>query len=129
MLVLSLFCSFASTLLIMPADVVFSQFLPLLGIRIGRFVTNVDEPYRDYCDLDIGLSFKVVEKVETQYDGLDSQTVYQSIASELTSFLSTSFSKRHKSSIRITTNQVKTCYLDNNGEYFRNAVQSEDIRR
>lgn len=126
----SLLSSVADTFIsAMPADVVFSQFLPLLGVKIGRFVTNVDEPYRDYHDPDIGSSFKVVEKIETQYDGLDSQAAHQSFASELTSLLSTSFSKRHKTSIRITTNQVKTYYLDNNGECFRNAVQSEDIRR
>jgi hypothetical protein len=71
-------CSFAGTFIsaIMPADIVFSQFLPLLGIKIGRFVTNIDESYRDYCNPDIGPSFKVVEKVETQYDGLDSQTAH-----------------------------------------------------
>jgi hypothetical protein len=35
----------------------------------------------------------------------------------------------HKTSIRITTDRVKTYYLDNNGECFRNAVQSEAVRR
>jgi hypothetical protein len=113
----------------MPTNVILSQFLPLLGIEIGRFVTSVDEPYQDYRDPDIGSSFKVVEKIETQYDGHDYQAAHQSFASKLTALLSLSFSKRHKTSIRITTNQVKTYYLDNNVECFRNAVQSEDMRR
>ncbi|QKX53214.1 uncharacterized protein TRUGW13939_00290 [Talaromyces rugulosus] len=113
----------------MPASVVFSQFLPLLAVKIGRFVTNVDEPYQDYCDPDIDFSLKVVEKVDTQYDGLDSKAAQQSFTSELTALLSSTFSKRHKTSIRIITNQIKTYYLDNNGECFRNAVQSESVRR
>ncbi len=113
----------------MPVSLLLSQFLPLSAIKLGRFVTSVDEPHRDYHDPNDSPSFKIVEKVETHYDSIDSLADHHSFASELTSLLSTSFSKRHKSSIRIATNQVKTYYLDNNGEWFRNTVQLEDVRR
>ena len=49
-------------------------------------------------------------------------------ASQLTTFLSSSFSKRLRASIRITANQAKTYYLNNVGQWFRDAVQSRETR-
>jgi hypothetical protein len=78
----------------MPASLLFSQFMPLPAIKLGRFVTSVDEPYRDYHDPNVDSDFKVIEKIEAHYDGIDSQAGHQNFASELTSLLSTAFSKR-----------------------------------
>lgn len=104
-----------SYLAIMLASLLLSQFLPLPAIKLRRFVNSVDEPHRDYHDLNDGSSFKVVKKVESHYDSIDSLADYRTFTSELASLLSASFSKRHKTSIRITTNQVKTYYLNNYG--------------
>jgi len=113
----------------MPVSILLAQlFLPQSAVKLGRFVTNVNEPHRDYHDPNTSRNFSIVEKVETDYDGVDTLTNHRNFASELTSFLSSSFSRRAKTSIRITTNQVKTYYLDNNGQWFRNTVQSEDVR-
>lgn len=113
----------------MPVSLLLSQFLPQSAVKLGRFVTSVDEPHQRYYDPSRISSFQTVEKVESHYDSIDSLAGYRTLASELTSLLSATYSKRHNTSIRITTNQVKTYYLDNYGEWFRNAMQSEDVRR
>jgi hypothetical protein len=113
----------------MPVSILLTQlFLPQSAVKLGRFVTNVNEPHRDYHDPNTSRNFSIIEKVETDYDGVDTLTNHRNFASELTSFLSSSFSRHAKTSIRIATNQVKTYYLDNNGQWFRNTVQSEDVR-
>jgi hypothetical protein len=114
----------------MPVSILAQLFLPQSAVKLGRFVTNVNEPHRDYYDSNTSRNFSIVEKVEMEmdYDGVDTLTNHRNFAFELTSFLSSSFSRRAKTSIRITTGQVKTYYLDNNGQWFRNTVQSEDVR-
>ena len=113
----------------MPSSLLLSQFLPQSAVKLGRLVTNVDEPHRLYHDPNDSSSFKVVKKVESHYDSIDSLAGYCTFASELTSLLSAIFLKCHITSIQIIMNQVKTYYLDNYGEWFRNAVQPEDVRR
>ncbi|KAJ5804818.1 hypothetical protein N7474_010705 [Penicillium riverlandense] len=88
-------------------------FLPPSAIKLGRFVTNIDEPHRDYLDPIPGESLSVIEKVETQYDSADSL----------------GGPTRTNASIHINTEQVKTYYLDNNGQWFRDTVKSEDVRK
>ncbi|KAJ5807091.1 hypothetical protein N7474_010683 [Penicillium riverlandense] len=104
-------------------------FLPPSAIKLGRFVTNIDEPHRDYLDPIPGESLSVIEKVETQYDSADSLGVRRKFGSQLTAFLSSSVSSRTNASIHINTEQVKTYYLDNNGQWFRDTVKSEDVRK
>jgi hypothetical protein len=114
----------------MRASVLLPQFfLPQSAIKLGRFVTNIDEPHRDYHDPSPCKDFGVIEKIETHYDGTDTLGGHRNFGSELTAFLSSSISSRTKASIRITANLVKTYYLDNNGEWFRDAVRSEDVRK
>jgi hypothetical protein len=104
-------------------------FLPQSAIKLGRFVTNIDEPHRDYHDPSSSQAFNIIEKVDSHYDGTDTFGDHRSFGSELTAFLSSSISSRTKASIRIATKQVKTYYLDNNGQWFRDAVRSEDVRK
>jgi hypothetical protein len=92
-------------------------FLPQSAIKLGAFVTNIDEPHRDYHDPSPCKDFRVIEKIETHYDGTDTLGGHRNFGSELTAFLSSSISSRTKASIRITANLVKTYYLDNNGEW------------
>jgi hypothetical protein len=104
-------------------------FLPQSAIKLGRFVTNIDEPHRDYHDPSPGQGFNIIEKNETYYDGTETLGGHRSFVSQLTALVSSSISSRTKCSIRITTNQVKTYYLDNNGQWFRDVVRSEDVRK
>ncbi|KFZ22972.1 hypothetical protein V502_02551 [Pseudogymnoascus sp. VKM F-4520 (FW-2644)] len=114
----------------MPASVLLPQFfLPLSAVNLGRFVTNVDEPHRDFHDPVCDPNYDITEKVQAKYDSVHRSANHSSFASELTSFLCSSFSKRSKTSIRITANQVKTYYLNNTGQWFRDAVQSEQTRK
>ncbi|KAI9764066.1 MAG: hypothetical protein M1840_008870 [Geoglossum simile] len=99
----------------MSPSILLSQFfLPLQAVSLGRFVISLDDPHQDFHDP------PGPERVQTQYD---------SIASQLTGFLSSSFSKRLKASIRITADQSKTYYLNNAGQCFRDAVKSQATRK
>lgn len=114
----------------MRASVLLPQvFLPHSAIKLGRFVTNVDEPHRDYYDPSPCNGFSVIAKVETHYDSTEVLEGHRNFASELTAFLSSSISSRTQASIRITTSQMKTYYLDNTGQLFRDVVRSEDVRK
>lgn len=115
---------------VMPVSVILPQFfLPKSSVKLGRFVTNVDEPHQYYYDPSPRSNFSVFKKVETNYDSIDTLAPNHNFVSELTSFLSSSISNSTKTSIHITTKQVKTYYLDNNGQWFRDAVCSEDTRK
>ncbi|GFF43114.1 hypothetical protein IFM46972_07095 [Aspergillus udagawae] len=65
-------------------------FLPPSAIKLGRFVTNIDEPHRDYLDPRQGKGFNIIEKVATQYDSADSLGAQRNFGSDLTAFLSSS---------------------------------------
>jgi hypothetical protein len=99
----------------MPRSILLSQFfLPLSAASLGCFVTGLDNPHQDYHNPICNASPEAMEKVQTQL--------------QLTSFLSSSFSKRLKASIRITADQAKMYYLNNAGQWFRHAVQSRETR-
>jgi hypothetical protein len=104
-------------------------FLPQSAIKLGRLVTNVDEPHQEYHDPHPGPELKILEKVETHYHTTDTLGAHRSLVSQLAAFLSSSVSRNTKTSTRIVTEQVKTYYLDNNGQWFRDAVRSEDTRK
>ncbi|KAJ5560185.1 hypothetical protein N7513_002584 [Penicillium frequentans] len=104
-------------------------FLPRSAIKLGRFVTNVDEPHQEYHDPHSDQELQIIEKVETHYHTTDSVGHQRSFVSQFTAFLSSSVTRNWKTSTSITTTQVKTYYLDNNGQWFRDAVKSENTRR
>ncbi|KAJ5555158.1 hypothetical protein N7461_003628 [Penicillium sp. DV-2018c] len=106
-------------------------FLPQSAVKLGRLVTNIDEPHRDYHDPSPSPNqdLSIIEKVETHYDGTETLGGDRNFVSKLTAFLSSSISSRTKASLRVTTNQLKTYYLDNNGQWFRDVVRSEEVRK
>jgi hypothetical protein len=104
-------------------------FLPQSAIKLGRLVTNVDQPHQEYHDPHLDREPQIIEKVETHYHTSDSLGAHSSFVSQLTAFLSSSVTRNTKTSTSITTKQVKTYYLDNNGQWFRDAVKCEDTRR
>jgi hypothetical protein len=103
-------------------------FLPPSAVSLGRFVINLDEPHQDFHDPTNNTSPNSTEKVQTRYESLHHSAKHQNIASQLTTFLSSAFAKRLKASVRITADQAKTYYLNNAGQWFRDAVKSQETR-
>jgi hypothetical protein len=104
-------------------------FLPLSSVNLGRFVISMDNPHQDFHDPPHTSNPEVAEKVQTQYNGIYDSVQQRDASSQLTSLLSSSFSKRLKTSVQITTAQAKTYYLNNAGQWFRDAVQSTETQR
>ncbi|KAF7165777.1 hypothetical protein CNMCM5623_009856 [Aspergillus felis] len=104
-------------------------FLSPSAIKLGRLVTSVDEPHQNYYDPSPEKDFGVIVKVEDCYDYADTLGRHRSFMSDLTAFLSSTVSSRTKTSIRITADQVKTYYLDNNGQWFREVVRLVEVRK
>ncbi|KAF2472383.1 uncharacterized protein BDR25DRAFT_333266 [Lindgomyces ingoldianus] len=77
----------------------------------------------------IALPVQMLRSAQTQYDSIHHSVKHQNIASQLTAFLSSSFSKRLKVSIRITADQAKTYYLNHAGQWFREAVKSRETHQ
>jgi hypothetical protein len=113
----------------MPRSILLSQFfLPQSAVSLGRFVISLDDPHHDFHNPTSNASPDFTEKVQTQYDSIHHSAKHQTVASQLTTFLSSSFSKRLKASVRITADQAKTYYLNNAGQWFRDAVKSQETR-
>jgi hypothetical protein len=114
----------------MPASVLLPQlFLPRSAVNLGRFVINVNEPHQDFHDPASDPTSNITEKVQTHYNNIHRAADHRNFASDLTSFVSSSFSKRANTSISITADEVKTYYLNNTGQWFRDAVQLEPTRK
>lgn len=112
----------------MPPNILLPQFfLPTSAVRLGRFVISLDNPHQDFHDP--SLSATAESKVQEQFNGIHHLIKQQKATSQLANFLSSSFSKRLKSSLQVTTNQIKTYSLNNSREWFRDAVQSMETRK
>lgn len=113
----------------MPKSILLTQFfLPLSAVSLGRFVISLDHPHQDFHNPTGDIDPNVTEKVQTQYESFHHSIKHQNIASQLTTFLSSSFAKRLKASVRITADQARTYYLNNAGQWFRDAVKSQETR-
>lgn len=104
-------------------------FLPLSSVKLGRLVFSLDNPNHDFHDPLNTSNPEVGEKVQSQYSGIYNTVQQRDASSQLTSLLSSSFSKRLKASVQITAAQSKTYYLNNSGQWFRDAVQNTDTQR
>jgi hypothetical protein len=114
----------------MQKSVLISQYLlPISSVSLGRFITNIDEPHQDYHDPVYTSSLETAEKLQIQYDGIHQSVTDRKATSQLTAFLSSAFSKRLKASVRVTSEQVKTYYLQNCAQSFRKALEHEETRR
>ncbi|CAI6339184.1 unnamed protein product [Periconia digitata] len=88
---------------------------------------RIDNPHHDFHDPP--LSSTAESQVQEQYDGIHHLVKQQKSTSQLANFLSSSFSKRLKSSLQITTNQIKKHHVHNAGEWFRDTLQSIETRK
>jgi hypothetical protein len=115
---------------LMSRSILLSQFfLPISAIRLGRFVISFDDPHHDFYDPICATNLDVAEKVHTQFNDNLHSTRHHNGGLKLTGFLSSSFSKRLHSSMRVTADEAKTYYLNNGGQWFRDAVKSEETRK
>tara|TARA_R110002003_G_scaffold2127_2_gene24112 strand:- start:3409 stop:4152 length:744 start_codon:yes stop_codon:yes gene_type:complete len=82
----------------MRKSILLSQFfLPPSAVSLGRFVINLDDPHQDFHDPTSNTSPSFNEKVQTHYESLHHSAKHENVASQLTTFLSSSFAKRPKS--------------------------------
>ncbi|KAB8221469.1 hypothetical protein BDV33DRAFT_202468 [Aspergillus novoparasiticus] len=88
-------------------------FLPPTSVKIGRFLFRTP----------------VIEKVQTRYSGGEALRNTNTFASDLTALLSTWISTRTAAAIQTSTSQVKTYYLDNSEQWFRDAIQQKEVRK
>jgi hypothetical protein len=113
----------------MRKSILLRQFLlPSTAVSLGRFVTNLDNPHQDYHDPTTNTSSGITEKVQENFQSRHDSTNHQDLASQLTKFLSTSFSKRLNTSVQITADKAKTYYLNNTGQWLRDAVKHPETR-
>lgn len=104
-------------------------FLPLSAVSLGRFVTSFEEPHQDYHDPMDRIHADTLEEIQIRYESSYRKIIDRNLTSHLTSFLSSSFSKRLSAFIHVRADQAKTYHLNNPGQWFRSAVQSQETRK
>jgi len=97
-------------------------FLPYDSIKLGRFITNVNHPNLRHHDPPCPKPPKQVVSPRDSYIGLHQKGTGTSFRSALTSLMSAWFSKRAKTQVRLTADQITTYTLDNSDEWFEDAV-------
>jgi hypothetical protein len=122
--------SLVKALSVMSKSILVPQFfLPPSAVSLGRFVISLDNPHHDFHEPTNIVGPSCTEKVQTQFDSLQHSVKHHSLGSQLTTFLSSSFTKRLKASVRITADQAKTYYLVNAGQWFRDVTKSQETRK
>jgi hypothetical protein len=110
--------------------ILFPQFFaPIRSLKLGRLVTSVDHPHQDYHDP--AYTYPPVASVNTSanYSGITLKTRSSGFTTALTSLMSTGFSKRANTRIRIKADRVQTYTLDNSTEWFREAASCKETQR
>lgn len=97
-------------------------FLPLGSVKLGRLVTSVDFPTKNYHDPPYAKAPEEKITVRGQYESVIHGAASSGFASKLTSLMSSGLAKRAKSQVRIESQQVKTYTLDNSEAWFREAA-------
>ncbi|KAK5994025.1 hypothetical protein PT974_07465 [Cladobotryum mycophilum] len=98
-------------------------FIPQDSIKLGRFITSIENPHESYHDPECAGPAKAVIVVRETYTGVHETTSHSSFGSSLTSLLSTQFSKRAKKTVRVIASQVTTSMLDNSDSWFEEATR------
>lgn len=103
-------------------------FLPVRSIRLGRFVRNLDEPQSEYLDPNSDTPLQPIVNHHLNYGEVQQNAAGKNFSALLTSLVSTSWTKRRKQHIYITTGRVTTYQLDNSGMWFKEAVKPQTTR-
>ncbi|CAF9931584.1 MAG: hypothetical protein GOMPHAMPRED_005961 [Gomphillus americanus] len=103
--------------------------IPLSSIKLGRFVTSIDNPHQDFHDPSYYSTLHPLISVRSSYGGRGHESRTSSFTSALTSLLSAGFSRRSGSNITIETSLVQTYMLPNSTQWFEEAISLEETRR
>jgi hypothetical protein len=113
----------------MPKTIIPSLFfLPLGSVKLGRFVTSIDQPHESYHEPPTTEVPKPLV-AEFLFTSENQNSTNASFGSTLTSLISAGFSKRAKSKIHIAPAHGTTYSLDNSEAWFDEAVGLSDTRR
>ncbi|KAL2192306.1 hypothetical protein P885DRAFT_47970, partial [Corynascus similis CBS 632.67] len=103
-------------------------FLPLDSVKLGRFITNVENPHINYHDPPSTSQPRVLSSLRGSYIGEHQSASKSAFASTLTSLLSAGISKREKIKVYVTTEHVRTYTLDNSDGWFEEATRLQITR-
>lgn len=104
-------------------------FLPLGSVKLGRLVKSVEFPTLNYHDPPYPLAPEEKPIVRGQYTRVSQGENSTGFTAKLTSLMSSGFSKRATTKVRIETNTVKTYTLDNTAAWFMEATNFDDTKR
>jgi len=104
-------------------------FLPLSSVKLGRLVKSVEFPTHRYHDPPYSQAPDGTPTVRGQYERVLQDERSAGFASKLTSLMSSGFSKRANTRVRIKTNVVKTYTLDNSEAWFMEATEFDETRK
>jgi hypothetical protein len=103
-------------------------FLPRESIKLGRFITSLDHPHQSYHDPVCPNQPQVLVSLRNSYASTQESDTSSSFGSALTALVSTAFSKRANSRVRVVTEHVKTYVLENSDGWFEDATGLTDTR-
>jgi hypothetical protein len=105
-----------------------SLLLPLEALRLGRFVTSIDQPLEGYHEPTFATPPTPIAN-EFDYAEHNQQISTATFGSSITTLFSTAFSKRAASQVRIEPRCFKTYTLDNSDAWFDEAIGHEETQR
>jgi hypothetical protein len=105
-----------------------SLLLPLQTLRLGRFVTSIDQPLESYHQPPFTTPPAEIVS-ESDYAERGQQGLRASFGASVTSLFSTAFSRRAESHVRVEPRVFKDYALDNSEARFDEAVALSDTRK
>jgi len=113
----------------MALNIIFPQLLlPYDSVKLGRLITTIDHPHQAYHDPPCPQPPIADILLRDSYTGAVHKDSNKNFVSALTSLISTSFSKRAKTQVRITAKQFKTYTLHNSDNWFDDAMDIQATR-
>jgi hypothetical protein len=103
-------------------------FLPLDSVKLGRFVTSIDQPHEAYHEPSLDETPEPI-KDNFFFTGGNENDTSTRFWSALTTLMSTGFSKRAKSQIHIAPVNGRKYSLDNSDKWFEKAVGDTETRK
>lgn len=109
---------------IIPAQVI----VPLESVKLGRFITSVEQPQQSYHDPPSTSEPSVLTTRQDDFTGDRVSDRSSGVVSALLSIISGGLSRRTRSTVSITTDCVKTYALGNSDGWFDEATTFPETR-
>lgn len=114
----------------MPLSIISSDFfLPPGSVKLGRLVKYIESPEHSCCDPPYPQAPEGKLLIRSQYVGVSQSENRAGFTAKLTSLMSSGFSKRADTKVRIETNLVKTYTLHNSEAWFMEATNFDSTRK